>query len=196
LDELTPEEASDLFAVARQATASAEARQGSTASNWALKEGLSTGPAVSHLHLHIVPRVSGDFVENDLIYAALDAWSPHEGQTNTTPGWDIPPDSQRTDRTAADMAGEARRYRGHLRTGSDGVMPSEQRFGRFTLPGEQLFYLSPSGLTVAIVNLRPLTPGHVLVLARRCVPRLEDLTADEYSLTPSPLLSNTTTVTL
>jgi bis(5'-adenosyl)-triphosphatase len=60
-------------------------------------------------------------------------------------------------------------------------MPPEQRFGRFTLPGDQVFYLSPSGLTVAIVNLRPLTPGHVLVLARRCVPRLEDLTADEFA---------------
>jgi diadenosine tetraphosphate (Ap4A) HIT family hydrolase len=43
----------------------------------------------------------------------------------------------------------------------------------------QVFYRSPTGLTLAIVNLKPLVPGHVLVIPRRPVARLADLTRAE-----------------
>mmetsp|Transcript_54759 Transcript_54759/g.108660 ORF Transcript_54759/g.108660 Transcript_54759/m.108660 type:complete len:431 (-) Transcript_54759:125-1417(-) len=44
---------------------------------------------------------------------------------------------------------------------------------------DQVFYQSPSGLTLAIVNLKPLVPGHVLVIPKRIAGRYADLTAAE-----------------
>ncbi|KAF2145260.1 uncharacterized protein K452DRAFT_221656 [Aplosporella prunicola CBS 121167] len=43
----------------------------------------------------------------------------------------------------------------------------------------QIFHLTP--LTYALVNLKPLLPGHVLICPRRVVPRLKNLTAAETS---------------
>ncbi|KAH8691584.1 HIT domain protein [Talaromyces proteolyticus] len=49
-------------------------------------------------------------------------------------------------------------------------------FGPF-LVTSQVFYLTP--LSFALVNLKPILPGHVLVSPRRSVPRVSDLTPDE-----------------
>ncbi|MCJ1467801.1 hypothetical protein MMC07_006426 [Pseudocyphellaria aurata] len=49
-------------------------------------------------------------------------------------------------------------------------------FGNFTVTS-QVFHLTP--LTSALVNLKPLLPGHVLVIPRRVTPRLSDLTEAE-----------------
>jgi len=43
----------------------------------------------------------------------------------------------------------------------------------------QCFFRAPSAF--GIVNLKPILPGHVLVVPRRVVPRLSDLQADEIS---------------
>ena len=52
-------------------------------------------------------------------------------------------------------------------------------FGRFQIPESHIFYRSK--LSTAFVNLRPIVPGHVLVVSNRVVPLLEDLTDEEYS---------------
>ncbi|KAJ5666770.1 ADP-ribose diphosphatase [Penicillium macrosclerotiorum] len=49
-------------------------------------------------------------------------------------------------------------------------------FGSF-LVTPQVFFQTP--LSFALVNLKPILPGHVLVSPRRVVPRVSDLTADE-----------------
>lgn len=54
------------------------------------------------------------------------------------------------------------------------------QFGRFTISPQQIFYQSPTKLSAAIVNLRPIVPGHVLVISTRVVPHLSDLTQEEY----------------
>ncbi len=54
-------------------------------------------------------------------------------------------------------------------------------FGKFRISKSQIFYRSPSGLSAAIVNLRPIVPGHVLVIPIRVVQTLSDLTDDEYN---------------
>ncbi|OJD17444.1 hypothetical protein AJ78_02469 [Emergomyces pasteurianus Ep9510] len=41
----------------------------------------------------------------------------------------------------------------------------------------QVFYITP--LSFALVNLKPLLPGHVLVCPLRCVPRVSDLSPTE-----------------
>ncbi|KAJ6090520.1 Histidine triad (HIT) protein [Penicillium sp. IBT 16267x] len=51
-------------------------------------------------------------------------------------------------------------------------------FGSF-LVTSQVFHTTP--LTYALVNLKPILPGHVLVSPRRVVPRVSDLTTAETS---------------
>ncbi|XTI87960.1 HIT domain protein [Cenococcum geophilum] len=51
-------------------------------------------------------------------------------------------------------------------------------FGSFIVTS-QVFHLTP--LSYALVNLKPLLPGHVLVSPLRPVPRLHDLTPSEIS---------------
>ncbi|XP_052290163.1 bifunctional bis(5'-adenosyl)-triphosphatase/adenylylsulfatase FHIT-like [Citrus sinensis] len=50
-------------------------------------------------------------------------------------------------------------------------------FGPFKIDPRQVFYSTP--LSYALVNLRPLLPGNVLVCPRRDAVRFGDLTADE-----------------
>ncbi|PYH44279.1 HIT family protein [Aspergillus saccharolyticus JOP 1030-1] len=51
-------------------------------------------------------------------------------------------------------------------------------FGPFTVT-TQVFHLTPHSF--ALVNLKPILPGHVLVSPRRVVPRIADLTPTETS---------------
>lgn len=55
----------------------------------------------------------------------------------------------------------------------------DMRFGKFLIASDNIFYSSK--LSFGFVNLRPIVPGHVLVVPNRVAPRLVDLTADEYS---------------
>jgi bis(5'-adenosyl)-triphosphatase len=44
------------------------------------------------------------------------------------------------------------------------LQPGDALFGKFIIPADSIFYRSPGGGTVAFVNLRPIVPGHVLVM--------------------------------
>ncbi len=61
---------------------------------------------------------------------------------------------------------------------SNSDMPSTIKFGPFSV-AKQVFHLSASKLSYALVNLKPLLPGHVLVCPARCTPRLSQLTSSE-----------------
>lgn len=52
-------------------------------------------------------------------------------------------------------------------------------FASHSLPLSQIFYSSP--LSLAIVNLKPLVPGHVLVIPKRVVSRMRDLNDAEMN---------------
>ena len=54
----------------------------------------------------------------------------------------------------------------------------QQLFGRFKISPNQIFHRTE--LSFALVNLRPLVPGHVLVVSNRVAPLLSDLKDDEY----------------
>lgn len=54
-------------------------------------------------------------------------------------------------------------------------------FGRFRIDKSQIFYRSPNTLSAAIVNLRPIVPGHVLVISKRIVPTISELSSEEYA---------------
>lgn len=53
-------------------------------------------------------------------------------------------------------------------------------FGKFKIQPSQIFYQSPSNLSAAIVNLRPIVPGHVLIIPKRIIPKISQLETDEY----------------
>ena len=188
------EEAADLFASVRVAQQSCRER-GAEAFNIALKDGQSAGQPVPHTHVHVVPRVSGDLEENDLIYGMLDEWTPAGGKQDA-PTLDVPADETRKPRTEDDMAREARSYfetaeafpNGCATNGvtvKSGPLPTSHddpvHFGKFKLDPRQVFYTSPSGLSLAIVNLKPLVPGHVLVVSKQRVAALADLDDAAYA---------------
>jgi len=54
----------------------------------------------------------------------------------------------------------------------------QQLFGRFKISSNQIFHRSAHSF--AMVNLRPLVPGHVLICSLRVIPLLSDLEDDEY----------------
>jgi len=54
----------------------------------------------------------------------------------------------------------------------------QQLFGRFKISPSQIFYRTKHSF--ALVNLRPLVDGHVLVCSTRVTPHLSDLDTDEY----------------
>lgn len=56
---------------------------------------------------------------------------------------------------------------------------SVYRFGRFKLPFFQIFFESKH--CYGVVNLKPVVSGHVLVVARRPVPRYVDLPPEEVA---------------
>ena len=51
-------------------------------------------------------------------------------------------------------------------------------FGKFRIPKESIFHRTEK--SAAFVNLRPIVPGHVLVMPQRVAPLLSDLDLDEY----------------
>lgn len=53
-------------------------------------------------------------------------------------------------------------------------------FGKFKISPSQIFYHSSSNLSAAIVNLRPIVPGHVLIIPKRIVPKISQLETNEY----------------
>jgi diadenosine tetraphosphate (Ap4A) HIT family hydrolase len=57
--------------------------------------------------------------------------------------------------------------------------PGYAGFGEHTLDPRQIFYRSRRSL--ALVNLKPVVPGHVLVITRRRVPRFTSLSAAEVT---------------
>lgn len=57
-------------------------------------------------------------------------------------------------------------------------MPPTIKFGPYAV-NTQVFHTSPARLSFAIVNLKPLLPGHVLICPQRMVPRFSELTVPE-----------------
>jgi len=181
-DELTNEEFLDVWRTVCEVSRIAY-DDTATGVNVALLDGASAGQPVPHTHVHVVPRKVQDFAANDMVYDAIDSWSPpfHEAQREAIP-LQVPPDDLRQSRTTECMEQEATQYRRVLASWPDleqGPIPEDHLFAKIKLEGSQLFYASAAGLTVAFVNLKPLTPGHVLVTPRRVAPCLHDLTGDE-----------------
>jgi bis(5'-adenosyl)-triphosphatase len=63
-------------------------------------------------------------------------------------------------------------------TSSSSSSSTDMRFGKFVIPSSHIFHRTK--WSAAFVNLRPIVPGHVLVMPERIVTNMEALTDDEY----------------
>lgn len=81
--------------------------------NVAVQDGKVSGQSVPHVHVHLLPRVQGDFERNDDIYDHLQEWAPTEQlqQQKKEQVLDVPGDNQRYDRTLQQMEEESQTYR-------------------------------------------------------------------------------------
>ena len=60
------------------------------------------------------------------------------------------------------------------------LQPGDALFGKFIIPADSIFYRSPGG-TIAFVNLRPIVPGHVLIIpGDHICAYMSELTQAEY----------------
>eukprot|EP00961_Rhodomonas_salina_P274491 3708746-Rhodomonas_salina.3 len=57
--------------------------------------------------------------------------------------------------------------------------PDGLQFGKIPIPERHVFFRSEDKLSAAFVNLRPIVPGHVLVVPLRVVEREKELTEEE-----------------
>ena len=99
-------------------------------------------------------------------------------------------DPRRARVLAASSSADATSASAAMRTSSSSSSANAHRFGPIDIPDSQVFCETP--LSLGLVNLKPVVPGHVLIISRRVVARFADLTPEEttdlWSLAKSCLL--------
>ena len=70
--DMTQDETVDLILTARMIGDKLEKHLNCTAINFGIQDGSEAGQSVKHVHLHVLPRRSGDFKRNDEIYERLE----------------------------------------------------------------------------------------------------------------------------
>ncbi|GFS80660.1 nitrilase and fragile histidine triad fusion protein NitFhit [Nephila pilipes] len=85
--DLNQNEVADLFMCVQTVQNKIEEVYNASSSNIAIQDGPDAGQTVPHLHVHILPRKSGDFKKNDDIYVELDK---HDKSDNIQ--WRLPED--------------------------------------------------------------------------------------------------------
>eukprot|EP00285_Hemiselmis_virescens_P001441 CAMPEP_0173411668 /NCGR_PEP_ID=MMETSP1356-20130122/77623_1 /TAXON_ID=77927 ORGANISM="Hemiselmis virescens, Strain PCC157" /NCGR_SAMPLE_ID=MMETSP1356 /ASSEMBLY_ACC=CAM_ASM_000847 /LENGTH=195 /DNA_ID=CAMNT_0014373457 /DNA_START=79 /DNA_END=663 /DNA_ORIENTATION=- len=123
--DLTDEELCELWRAARHTAVAMERHLGAEGLNMAIQDGEAAGQSVPHVHVHLIPRKGGDLARNDEIYERMEDFDgrPREEASNKdtaggggeAPGGGsakkmklhVPPDSERVDRSEADMEREA-----------------------------------------------------------------------------------------
>jgi bis(5'-adenosyl)-triphosphatase len=125
LQDLDDDEHDDLWRTVRHTQRIVRAAYPTTSSisrfNVAVQDGPAAGQSVSHVHVHILPRLSeGEFVRNDDVYEALELWAPREPRSekeddgsSSRPSrrLEVADDDQRRGRTLEQMEDEADLYR-------------------------------------------------------------------------------------
>ncbi|XP_023649774.2 bis(5'-adenosyl)-triphosphatase isoform X2 [Paramormyrops kingsleyae] len=100
--DLRPEEVADLFKTVQRVADVVEQHFQATSLTIAIQDGPEAGQTVKHVHVHVLPRRTGDFQRNDSIYDEL---QKHDREDQETPDkW----------RTEEEMETEASYLRKHL----------------------------------------------------------------------------------
>ncbi|XP_039132664.1 bifunctional bis(5'-adenosyl)-triphosphatase/adenylylsulfatase FHIT [Dioscorea cayenensis subsp. rotundata] len=102
--DLTADETIDLWLTAKKIGDQLESYHRASSLTFTIQDGPQAGQTVPHVHIHILPRKTGDFENNDEIYDAID-----KEEKELKKKLDL--DEERKDRTADEMAREADNYR-------------------------------------------------------------------------------------
>lgn len=94
-----------LFATAKHVGRAVQDAYGGDSLTFSVQDGPSAGQTVEHVHVHVLPRRSGDIEPNDLVYEHLDKFGLELPQLQRS--GIAPLDSDRAPRTAAQMQEEA-----------------------------------------------------------------------------------------
>jgi bis(5'-adenosyl)-triphosphatase len=129
--DLTPEETTDLWSLAKKVGTCVESHFGATSLTYAIQDGPAAGQTVPHIHVHVLPRKPGDFENNDEVYEHIEKSGERVGEREATsgerekafmgkevireqPGERLDLDAERVVRTANEMAEEAKQLRALL----------------------------------------------------------------------------------
>ena len=129
--DLTPEETTDLWSLAKRVGTCIEPHFGATSLTYAIQDGPAAGQTVPHVHVHVLPRKPGDFENNDEVYEHIEKSGERVGEREATqgerekafmgkevireqPGERLDLDAERVVRTANEMAEEATQLRALL----------------------------------------------------------------------------------
>jgi bis(5'-adenosyl)-triphosphatase len=118
-NELTPEEVSDLLTSGQRIAKEVERIYSAESLTFTIQDGPAAGQSVPHVHLHIIPRKKGDWMNNDDIYEVIDrkerdlARTLKDLATSSEPPTTRQkgPDMERIARSHEEMAGEASELR-------------------------------------------------------------------------------------
>ncbi|XP_044467350.1 bifunctional bis(5'-adenosyl)-triphosphatase/adenylylsulfatase FHIT [Mangifera indica] len=102
--DLTAEETCDLWLMAQRVGKQLEIYHKASSLTFTIQDGPEAGQTVAHVHIHILPRKSGDFERNDEIYDAIDVKEKELQQK-------LDLDKERKDRSFEEMTQEADEYR-------------------------------------------------------------------------------------
>uniref|UniRef100_A0A7S1SP94 HIT domain-containing protein n=1 Tax=Tetraselmis chuii TaxID=63592 RepID=A0A7S1SP94_9CHLO len=112
--DLNPDEVADMWTTAHEVGKKLEPHYGASSMTYAIQDGPAAGQTVPHVHIHILPRMAGDFEKNDEVYDAIEgnegdikeALAEGSGARQGTQKLDL--DIERKNRSAEEMAEEAR----------------------------------------------------------------------------------------
>ena len=102
LSDLTDPETADLFLSARRVGSVLKAHYGARSLTLSVQDGADAGQTVPHVHIHVLPRVPGDFTPNDAVYDELERTGAAQDSFPETVF-----EEHRKARSAAEMAAEA-----------------------------------------------------------------------------------------
>ncbi|RDX75680.1 Bifunctional bis(5'-adenosyl)-triphosphatase/adenylylsulfatase FHIT, partial [Mucuna pruriens] len=102
--DLTDDENIDLWYIAKKLGRQLESYHKASSLTFCIQDGPQAGQSVPHVHIHILPRKSGDYENNDDIYEDI-----NEKEKELDRALEV--DKERKDRSIEEMATEADEYR-------------------------------------------------------------------------------------
>ncbi|XP_061344898.1 bifunctional bis(5'-adenosyl)-triphosphatase/adenylylsulfatase FHIT-like [Gastrolobium bilobum] len=102
--DLTADEITDLWCIAQKLGRQLESYHKASSLTFCIQDGPQAGQSVPHVHIHILPRKSGDFENNDDIYDEI-----NEKEKELKRKLEV--DIERKERSLEEMAQEAEEYR-------------------------------------------------------------------------------------